>query len=319
MILGTASTGTQVDKITLQAGDLHVNILTWGAAIQDVRLAGVDHSLTLGADSIADYEGDMCHHGTLIGPIVNRISTGRIKIAGMMYELERNQGDVHLHSGADATHRRNWTIADRSDSHVTLTCTLVDGECGLPGNREITVTYRVTAPATLSMDIKGTTDTKTAFNLANHSYWNLDGTDTWDGHSLQINADRFLPSTPDDYPTGEIVDVADTAMDFRNPCVINTATHPFDNNFCLSDSNQPLRDVLTLIGTSGVKMTMATTAPGIQVYDGKGAMRPGRDTYEGLAFEAQHWPDAPNNPDFPSILVEVDDTYHQQTTWAFKT
>ncbi len=318
MIFGNASTGEPVEKITLSTGDLTVSVLTWGAILQDVRLAGVDRSLTLGSHDLTDYEGGLRHHGSLIGPIANRISNARIKIDRMMYELERNQdGRIHLHSGAQATHRRNWMVSDRSETHVTLTCTLRDGVCGLPGNRTVTVTYRVTAPATLTMELTGSTDATTAMSFANHSYWNLDGTDSWDGHALQIAADHFLPGTPDCYPTGEIVDVQGTEMDFRHMRKVHTATDSFDNNFCLSDGPAPLRDVLTLCGASGVTMTMGTTAPGLQVYDNKEGARPGRAPFEGLALEAQNWPDAPNNADFPSILVTPDQGYAQTTTWTF--
>lgn len=319
MHFGTSSTGTDVEKITLAAGDLSVSILTWGAIIQDVRLAGVDRSLTLGSENLADYESALCHHGSLIGPIANRISNARVKIEGMMYELERNQdGTIHLHSGAQATHRRNWTLADHSDTHATLTCDLRDGECGLPGNRSITVTYRVTAPATLSMEVTGTTDTTTAMNFANHSYWNLDGSNSWDGHVLWVDANSYLPCTAQHFPTGEISDVTDTAMDLRTPQKITANSHSFDTNFCLSDHREPLRDVLSLLGTSGTKMTIATTEPGIQVYDNRDGARPSRSAFEGLAIEAQLWPDAPNNPDFPSILLTPDESYAQITTWRFE-
>ena len=318
MHFGTSSTGVDVEKITLSAGDLTVSILTWGAIVQDVRLAGVDHGLTLGSDNLADYEGGMRHHGSLIGPIVNRISNARIKIDRMMYELERNgQDGIHLHSGAQATQRRAWTLADASDTHATLTFALPDGECGLPGKRDITVTYRVSAPATLTMEITGTTDATTAMNFANHSYWNLDGSDTWDGHTLTIHADAMLPSTPQSYPTGEILDVTDTVFDFRKPRVITADTDVFDNNFCLADRRRPLQDAVTLTGASGVSLTLATTEPGVQVYDNKSGARPGRTAFEGIALEAQFWPDAPNNPAFPSILLTPDQTYTQVTSWTF--
>lgn len=319
MQFGTAGTGEAVEKITLTAGDLTVAILTWGAIVQDVRLAGVDRSLTLGSDTLSDYEGSLMHHGSLIGPIANRISNARIKLDGMMYELERNQDDrISLHSGKQATHRRNWTVEDRSDTHVTLTCALGDGICDLPGNRVITVTYRVTAPATLTMEVTGTTDATTAMNFANHSYWNLDGTDSWAGHQLQVLADSYLPSTPDDYPTGEIVAVEGTPMDLRQMRVISPETDVFDNNFCLSDGPVLARDVLVLRGQGGVQMTLSTTAPGVQVYDNRNGARPGRAAYEGLAIEAQGWPDAPNNSAFPSILVTPNAPYHQETSWRFE-
>lgn len=315
---GATQTGQEVHKITLSAGDLTVSLLTLGAIIQDVRLQGIDRSLTLGSDDLADYEGDMRHHGSLIGPIANRISNARIRLDGMMYELERNQdGRIHLHSGAQATHLQVWNVERVDESSATLTIDLPDGSCGLPGNRKISATFTVTAPATLTLDITGTTDAKTCMNFANHSYWNLDGSDRYDGHQLQIKADRYLPSTPDDYPTGEIVDVSGTNMDFRQTKPITAGAPPFDNNFCLSDGSSDLREVLSLTGQSGVEMSMATTEPGLQIYDARNAQRPGRYTYEGLAIEAQGWPDAPNNPKFPSIVITPATPYRQTTRWSF--
>ncbi len=309
---GTTQSGQEVHRITLCSGDLTVNLLTWGAVVQDVRLKSVDRSLTLGSDTLADYERHMRHHGALIGPVANRISTARVRLDGMMYELERNQdGRIHLHSGAQATHLQIWQITEVTDSSATLTLNLPDGACGLPGNRHITVTYQVTAPATLTMQITGTTDSKTCMNFANHSYWNLDSSQRYDGHWLQIDADRYLPCTEDACPTGEVTDVSGTDMDFRRGRPVRANEPALDNNFCLSDAQMALRKVLTLTGTSGVKMTVATTEPGVQIYDG-------RETYAGLAIEAQGWPDAPNNPRFPSIIVTPDRPYSQTTSWSFK-
>lgn len=316
---GTTKSGREVNKITLSDGDLSVSLLTWGAVVQDVRLAGIDRSLTLGSDNLADYEGHMRHHGALIGPIANRISTARVRLDGMMYELERNQdGRIHLHSGAQATHRQVWDIAEITQTSATLTLNLPDGMCGLPGNRVITATFTVTAPATLTMDVTGVTDTNTLMNFANHCYWNLDGTPTYNGHQLQIAADRYLPNTADDYPTGEIEDVTGTDMDFRTARQVAVNAPPFDNNFCLSDTVMPIRDVLTLTGQSGVQMTMGTNQPGIQIYDSRDAVRPGKAAYEGLAIEAQGWPDAPTNMAFPSIRVTPEAPYRQTTRWTFR-
>ncbi|MEM9785293.1 MAG: aldose epimerase family protein [Pseudomonadota bacterium] len=315
---GVTRDGQEVHKITLSASDLTVSLLTWGAVVQDVRLRGVDRSLTLGSDHLRDYEGAMRHHGSLIGPIANRISTARVRIDGMMYELERNQdGRIHLHSGAQATHLQVWEVVETTQDVATFRLRLPDGMCGPPGNREIIATFRVLAPATLTMTLTGTTDAKTCMNFANHSYWNLDGTERYDGHRLRINADHYLPSTPDDYPTGDIVDVTGTLMDFRQARMVALNDPPFDNNFCLSGARSDLRDVLELTGQTGVSMKVATTEPGIQVYDARDAYRPGRGAYEGLAIEAQGWPDAPTNPHFPSILITPDAPYHQVTSWMF--
>ncbi|MEJ6402825.1 aldose epimerase family protein [Yoonia sp. 2307UL14-13] len=315
---GTTIDGKDVHKITLSAGDLTISLLTYGAILQNVRLTGIDRSLTLGSDRLADYEGPMCYHGSLIGPVVNRISNARMRIDGMVYELERNEkGHIHLHSGPYGTQRQIWDVLAATSTSATLALDLRDGVCGLPGNRQITAIFTVSPPATLTMQITGTTDEKTAMNFANHSYWNLDGSDTWHGHSLQIDADQYLPSTADAYPTGEIADVAGTDMNFRHARRISPGEPNIDNNFCLSDTDQPLRDILHLQGQSGVSVTVGTTAPGIQIYDGRQAKRPGRALYEGLAIEAQGWPDAPNNPHFPSIMIEPEETYQQTTRWIF--
>ena len=311
-LFGTASTGETVDAVTLTAGDLSVTILTWGAIVQDVRLAGTPYNLSIGSDDIADYEGEKMHHGSLIGPIANRISTGRVRIDGMMYELERNQdGRIHLHSGRQATHRRLWTIDEASATKAVLSCTMRDGECGLPGNRKVTVVYEVIAPSALHITIDCVTDADTLINFANHSYWNLDGTACYDGHSLQVLADHYLPVTKDNCPTGEIVDVAGTQMDFRTARKITVINPPFDNNFCLSDQPREIQDALRLTGANGVSLTVATDQTGIQVFDN-------RPDYKGLAIEAQGWPDAPTNRNFPSILVTPDAPYHQSTRFTFE-
>lgn len=320
IVFGQTKDGADVHMITLTAGDLSINLLTLGAIVQDVRLAGVAYSLTLGADNVADYEGDLRHHGGLIGPVANRISNARVRLDGMMYELERNQdGRIHLHSGADATHLRLWEVVAVSPSAATIAITLPDGACGLPGNRRIGVTFEVSAPATLTLQVSGTTDSTTLMNFANHSYWNLDGSPQYDGHRLQIAADHYLPTTDDFTPTGEIEDVTGTDLDFRKPREITAGVPALDHNFCLSQQDEALRDVLTLTGSSGVKMMMATTAPGLQLYDGRAPARPGKQVHEGLAIEAQHWPDAPNHPAFPSIKVTPEAPYHQTTTWRFET
>ncbi|MDG1867221.1 MAG: galactose mutarotase [Yoonia sp.] len=301
--------------VTISAGDLTVTVLTWGAAVRAVHLRDVAHNLTCTPDDPADYLTDCPYHGTLIGPIANRISNARVKIGGMMHELERNQdGLIHLHSGKGGTHLQDWSIIDQSAETVTLALRLPDGMCGLPGNRMIHAAYRVTAPATLTLTIDGTTDDPTIMNFANHSYWNLDGGTTWDSHILQIDADSYLPINADGTPTGDVVPVDDTAFDFRaGGRALSTQTDVFDNNLCLSKVRMAQRDVATLTGRNGLRMTMATTEPGLQIYDGRDVPNP----RHGIAIEAQGWPDAPNHRGFPSIKVTPDAPYQQTTSWKF--
>ena len=317
-LFGTTADGRDVHKISLSNDNLSVSILTWGAVVQDARLSGIDRSLTLGSEELSDYEGAMRYHGSLIGPIVNRISPARVMIDGMMYELERNQdGRIHIHSGSDSTLLQVWDVVETSDTSVKLCCKLLDGQCGLPGNRTIEATYSIKNSTTLSLEVTGTTDTATLMNFANHSYWNFDGTDDWLGHQIEVAADHYLPTTDDFHPTGEVVDVEGTPLDFRSRTAITPKNPPLDTNFCLSTEPQPIRRVLTLTGTTGIGMHVATDQNGIQVYDGRDAVRPGKTNYEGLAIEAQNWPDAPTHSGFPSIRVTPEHPYYQHTEWTF--
>lgn len=314
---GTTATGLAVKRITLSQGDLTVSLLTWGAIVQSVRLAGVAHDLTLGSDTLADYLGPMRHHGSLIGPVANRITGASAQIAGHTHHFEGNQGGTYtLHSGAAGTHLKLWALTDHDASSATMAITLPDGEGGFPGTRQITARFSLAAPATLRLDVSATTDAPTLMNIANHSYWNLDGSADWSGHSLAIAADHYLPVTADITPTGEIAPVSG-AMDFRTAKRI-TPKHPaLDTNFCLATARRPLTHALTLTGQSGTQLALSTTEPGLQIYDGRDAIRPGHAAYEGLAFEAQFWPDAPRHPSFPDITLTPGQDWHQTTEWRF--
>ncbi len=314
---GTTAGGKAVQKITLDSGELTVAVLTKGATLQSVRLAGVAHDLTLGSDNLADYEGKMRSFGALVAPVVNRLSEARAPIGGKPCEFEPNQSARHtLHGGSAGTHHKVWTLGAVSATAVTLSINLPNGEGGFPGNRTLGATFTLSG-TTLRLEVTATTDAPTLFNAANHSYWNLDGSETWAGHTLRVAADRYLPTTEDFTPTGQIADVTGTDFDLRRPRAITPGVNLFDTNFCLSQTRQPLRDVLWLQGSSGLTLTIATTEPGMQVYDARHAIRPGKAAYEGLAIEAQNWPDAPNHAGFPSIELAPGETYRQITEWRF--
>lgn len=315
---GTTTSGETVTKVTLAAGDLQVSLITLGAALQGVWMAGLPYSLTINSEALALYEGAFRHHGTLVGPVVNRITGATAAIAGVRHDFVADPGeDLILHSGPAGTHRKVWQLADHGPTHATMTLDLPDGEGGFPGNRRVRVTYRVSAPATLRMEVQVTTDRVTLINFANHSYWNLDGSDCWFGHQLQVLADRYLPTTPVFTPTGEIVAVEGTEYDFRNPRRVERDAPPLDTNFCLADVRRGLTEVLTLTGQSGVRMRMATTEPGIQLYDGRDAGAPGHPVYQGVAIETQLWPDAPGRAGFPSIELAPGEVYAPVTEWRF--
>ena len=151
---GTTAAGTAVQKITISHGDLTASILTKGATLQSVRLAGVDHDLTLGSQTLADYEGVMRHHGSLVAPVVNRFKGATAPIGGKVVAFEANQGGKHtLHCGAAGTQHKVWNVVDCSDTAVTLALDLPDGEGNLPGNRHVTACFSLHQGARLRLTV----------------------------------------------------------------------------------------------------------------------------------------------------------------------
>jgi aldose 1-epimerase len=309
----TLPDGRTVEAATLGAGTLTVEILTYGAILLSVRHADVDHDLTWTPDRFEDWtEGRTPYHGAIVGPVANRISGARTVLDGATLAFAPNQATHFLHSGPDGMHTRLWQIETLDPAALTLTLDLPDGDGGFPGNRRVTARFSVVPPATLRLEITGETDAPTFFNCTNHSYWCLGPRPGWQGHGLRIAADRYLPTDGTAAPTGEIAAVEGTDMDFRRRRTPTPADPPLDHNFCLSQQRTDLRETAWLDGPSA-SMALATTEPGLQVYDG----RDGSPPYPALALEAQGWPDAPNNPAFPGVVTRPGDTYRSVTEWRF--
>ena len=319
---GHAQDGRQVHAIRLVSDELAATILTRGAVLQDVRLQGLDYSLTLGGNHVAAYEGPMGYFGALVGPVANRIAGATAEVGGKTCHFPANERGNLLHSGARGLHTRIWTVDELTEDAVGLRIVLEDGDDGFPGRREIRALFRVEG-ATLHMVLTATTDAPTLMNLANHAYWNLDGTPTTAGHRLRIAADRYLPVTPALIPTGELRAVSG-AFDLRQGRTLDL-TEGYDHNFILSDWPRALTEVAELTGRSGISLRLATTEPGLQVYGGQGlatAPWPGHrgepcGAFAGIAMEPQRWPDAPHHPAFPTILLSPGETYRQETRWSF--
>jgi len=323
---GTIETGEAVARITLRNRQLEVSVLTLGAVLQDVRLAGIGHSLTLGSTDVMAYRGKMRSFGALMGPVVNRIRDAQAPIGGVMHRFEANLEGRHTkHGGSCGTQHRVWRVLEASDIHAVLALTLEDGAAGFPGQREITLEYRLNA-ADLDMVIRAHTDKPTLMNLANHSYWNLDGGGAIAGHSLRVDAANYTENGADLMATGRVLPVADTPFDFRKTRVFEPSEAlRFDMNYCLSETRRALSPACCLTGLSGVEMELWTTEPGLQVFDqgtidtapfaghGGAPYRP----FSSVAFEAQGWPGAANNAGFPGIEVTPDAPYRQHTRWRF--
>lgn len=299
---GVTSSGKDVQRTVLDNGTLRATFLSYGATLQSLVFSGTE--LTVGGETMADYEGPRRVFGALVGPVANRIGYGRGEIDGMPHRFEVNRAPHMLHGASAALHLRVWEMRLEGET-VVFTIECPDGEAGFPGHRQVTARYRLDGP-TLILEIEARTDKPTLINIANHSYWNLGG--SFGDHHLRIDADRYLPTDDTSLPTGEISDVTGTPYDFRGGRRLSEGVPPLDHNFCLNAGG---RAVLRGLNAT---MTLETNAPGLQVYDAA-TQRP---NYCGIALEAQHWPDAPNNADFPAITLFPKDIYRQVTHWSFE-
>ncbi len=308
---------------------LRSELLTVALSPYGARLTGLWHkdfpqSLVLGAPSGSDFTSDLMYFGALIGPIANRVSGGCIRIADTTWKMETNEPPNCLHSGSNGLHALNWTIADQSECHATFQIVLDHGHGGLPGNRTFIATYAV-EDAKLLLDIHATSDQTTPINIAHHPYWNLSQEVSVGQHTLKTAADTYLPVDNATCPTGDIASVSGTAYDFTQPRMVPTDT-TLDANLCLSNIRRATPHFAArLSAKDGPTLAIATTEPGLQIYNGTG-LRPSNTKLHsgqklgcgaGIALEPQGWPDAQLHPHFPSILCTVGTRYRQSTVYSF--
>jgi aldose 1-epimerase len=323
--------GAEIGEVTIAAGDLSVKVINLGAVIRDVRLAGVDHPLVLGFEGLEDYVAHSPHFGAIAGRSANRIAGGRFVLDGREIQLSRNEnGRTHLHGGFNGFGRRVWRLVEYDQTSLTLAISSPDGEEGYPGHVEAKVRYIVEAPAVLRMEAEAITDAPTLVNLAQHSYFNLDGSADILDHRVAILADAYTPTGADKVPTGEILSVAGTVYDLRVARPIRRMTDgervEYDLNYVVSNERVAApRPVARLESSkSRIALDVASTEPGVQFYDGCMMNVPvpglGGRRYPvngGCCFEPQVFPDAPNHPNFPSSVLRPGETYRQASIFAF--
>lgn len=329
--------GAEVFLYTL-TNDLgyEVAIINYGGAITSLKVPdrrGVLGDIVLGFETLDDYVRNPRYFGALIGRHANRIALGKFSLNGVEYQLDQNNGVNHLHGGSNGFDKRVWNASEErtSDSAVLhLEYVSKDGEEKYPGTVSAVVSYRLVHDE-LRIDYGATTDTDTIVNLTNHSYFNLKGEGTILDHELLLNADSFTPVSKDLIPTGEIKAVEGTPMDFRQGkkigAAISDVTGGYDHNFVLNEYDGSLRSAARLYEAStGRAVEILTTQPGMQFYSGNfldGSLV-GKNgmvyrKYAGLCLEPQHFPDAPNHPNFPSTVLHTGEEYKQATVFRFST
>jgi aldose 1-epimerase len=328
---GRLADGSEVQEVAIGAGDLAAKVISFGAVVRDVRLAGVDHPLVLGFDDVDSYVHHSPHCGAVVGRFANRIGDGRFAIDGKVYQLALNErGHTHLHGGPNGFASLPWRLVDHDDASVTLALTSANGDEGYPGRLEVTCRYVIEAPATLRFEAEATTDAPTIVNLAQHTYFNLDDSPEILDHDVRIFADAYTPVDEWLVPTGAVVPVAGTPYDFGRMRslrrIVDGKRFPYDVNMVVSmDKAAAPRPVASLRSPSGsVALDVHSTEPGVQFYDGNsmnitvpglGGRRYGVSS--GVCFEPQLFPDAPNHPNFPSALLRPGETYRQTTVYTF--
>jgi len=319
---GALPDGTAVEIYTLEnSNGLEAKIMTYGATLVSMKTPdrnGVLDDIVLGRDTIADYIEASPYFGAIVGRCANRIAHGRFLLDGEAYTLAANDGEHHLHGGVKGFDKVVWHAeALRHDGAVRFTYLSRDGEEGYPGNLSVTVTYALTEENELKIFYKAETDKATPVNLTHHSYFNLAGQGSGDilGHELFLNAEFFTPVDAGLIPTGEIEAVTGTPWDFTIPHSIGReitrVEGGYDHNFILNKAADELSHAAAVYDPgSGRAMDIYTTEPGIQFYSGNfldGSITGKRGKvyrkHFGFCLETQHFPDSPNHPDFPSVIL----------------
>lgn len=310
--------GREVRAVTLESDGLRAVLWDHGARLHDLRLAGHAPSLVLGAEAPASYDALLSTFGGIIGPVANRISGARFEIDGEAHDVEAGTNGHCLHGESAGLHLKVWQIAEVAPDAVTFALDLAHGEGGFPGNRHIRARWSLEG-TTLRLELSATTDRASPVNLAHHPYWTMHDPRTWAGQDLWIGAESYLPVDGETIPTGEVAPVAGTAFDFREARRLDPdALPPIDHNFCLSAGPRELTPALRLSSReTGVALEIATTAPGLQVFDMRPVAIESEPTLHGhpyphgaaLAVEPQMWPDAPGRPGWPDIVLRPGDTW----------
>jgi aldose 1-epimerase len=337
---GTGTDGQVADRYTLtNSHGTIVRLTNVGAAMTEMHVRDRDGTLgdvVLGYDSVAEYAENAAYMGCIVGRVANRVSNARFTIDGIAYEVAKNFATHHhLHGGISGFTHKFWNakvIAHQSGQAVHFDYLSVDGEEGYPGNLTIGVTYVLTEENGIRIEYEATTDKPTPLNVTNHAYFNLSGHDAGKilDHVVRIDADFATERGEDGIPTGQILSLTGTPLDFRQPTRIGDRIDElefgYDHNFVLAGESrsEPVLFAEVYDPASGRVLQGLTTQPGVQLYSSgfldTETSKGGNDGYgqfEGFCLETQHFPDAINKPHFPSVVLRPGETYRQITEYRF--
>ncbi|MGB6153128.1 MAG: aldose epimerase family protein [Pricia sp.] len=338
----TEINGKSVKLYWLKNGDFQMAITNYGGRIVGLWTPDKNGKMTdvvIGRGSTQAYvDGPESYFGATIGRVGNRIAEGKFTVDGKAYSVKPNNNGNALHGGKNGFQDKVWDANQTNDYTLELLYTSPDGEEGFPGELNTKVTYSLIDDHTLKIDYEATTDKTTVVNLTNHAYFNLNGEGSGNilDHKIQIFADSFTPVDKGLIPIGELRKVEGTPFDFRSPQTIGERIEAdneqlkfgggYDHNFVLgSQKENGMNYAAKVIGDkSGIVMQVYTEEPGVQFYTGnfmasENTLKSGAkdDLRTAFCLETQHFPDAPNQPNFPSIELEPGDTYATVTQYVF--
>jgi aldose 1-epimerase len=336
---GSLEDGTTVDMLTLKnARGATAKVITYGATLTELWIPDRNGKLgdvVLGFDKLPGYVENHPYFGATVGRVANRIAKGKFTLDGREYSLEINNPPNSLHSGPKGLSHMVWKAEPLHEPHaaaVRFSCVSPDGDGGFPGKLSVTVVYRLTDDNELQLEYSAKTDKATPINLTNHSYFNLGGGKHILDEILYLPAERYTPVDATLIPTGEILPVKGTPLDFTKPTAIGARIaemkgNPggYDHNYVLSNKAGEFKLAARVSDPrSGRQMEVWTTEPGAQFYSanfldgtltGKGGVAYGK--HAGFCLETQHFPDSVNHPDFPSVILRPGGVYRTATTYKF--
>ena len=339
-VFGTAKSGEIIYRYFISnSKGMKAGVSNYGANLVNLYVPdkeGKSEDVVLGFDSLEAYYVNESFFGAVIGPNANRIGGASFELEGMNYTLDANDGANNLHSHLELGYHKQIWQAEEGEDYVKFSLEDDDGSMGFPGNKKISVTYTVTEDNELKLHYHGSSDRNTIINLTNHAYFNLAGHDSgmiYD-HKLKLNASHYTPVAAGAIPTGEILSVKGTPFDFLTEKSVGRdieADHEqlklvggYDHNWVIDGADGSLKEIAEVTEeTSGRKMKVFTTLPGVQFYAGNFiAKQMGKKGTEygarsGLCLETQYYPDTANKPNFPSCIFGPGREYDSLTVYQF--
>ena len=335
---GMTSKGEETRLFTIQNDKgMEIKVSDYGATLVQVRVPDKEGRLldvVLGYDDVQGYEAGNAFFGATIGRVANRIGNGEFRLGGRTYELTRNDGQNTLHGGRDFYNKRIWKTGETQEDHVEFLMDSPSGDQGFPGNVKISVTYTLTKDNEVKIHYRAVPDADTLMNLTNHSYFNLSGhaSGTVLDQEVMLYADAYARADSQSIPTGEIVPVSGTPMDFRQLKPVGAEIEEayealefgkgYDHNWVLN-GNGYRKAAFIRSKESGIAMEVYTDLPGMQFYTAnfvdheKGKAGAVYNMRQAACFETQYFPDAVHKDHFEGPEVKAGEVYETTTAYRF--